>query len=288
MARLPADGAPTRLPVTKALKLFVGGQFPRSESGRTVSTPGFRGGVVHVARASRKDVRDAEGVARGALGKWGSKTAYHRGQILYRLAEMLEDRLATLPTTPEDAAAAADRAVYHAGWCDKASALLSSLNPVAATYVNYSMVRPVGVVVAAPDPADGLLGLVEAICAPLVMGNTVILVISVERAELAIALSEAWAVSDLPGGVVNVLTGSPKEILDAASRHDDVDLVWLSAAHGPELRKDADFEGARVIRRVVTMPPAARPSGPIELGKLAETKTVWMSAYEPVGGGAAY
>jgi acyl-CoA reductase-like NAD-dependent aldehyde dehydrogenase len=278
----------SRLPVTKALKLFVGGQFPRSESGRTLSTPGFRGGVVHVARASRKDVRDAEGVARAAQPKWAAKTAYNRGQILYRLAEMLEDRLTTLPTTAADAAAAADRAVYHAGWCDKATALLSSLNPVAATYVNYSMVRPIGVVVAVPDPADGLLGLVEATCAPLVMGNAVICVVAPERAELAIALGEAWAVSDLPGGVVNLLTGLPKEILEAASRHDDIDAIWLSAAHGADLRKDADLEGARVIRRIVEMPPAARPAGPIELSKLAEVKTVWMSAYEPVGGGAAY
>lgn len=278
----------SRLPVTKALKLFVGGQFPRSESGRTLSTPGFRGGVVHVARASRKDVRDAEGQARAAQSKWAAKTAFNRGQILYRLAEMLEDRLGTLPTSAADAAAAADRAVYHAGWCDKASALLSSLNPVSGTYVNYSMVRPIGVVVAAPDPADGLLGLVEATAAPLVMGNAVIAVVAVEQAELALALAEAWAVSDLPGGVVNLLTGSPKEILEAAHRHDDIDLIWLSAAHGADLRRDADLEGARVIRRIVQMPPAARPAGPNELSRLAEQKTVWMSAYEPVGGGAAY
>ncbi len=277
-----------RIPVTKTLKLFVGGQFPRSESGRTLVVPGFRGGNVHVAQASRKDVRDAVGTARGAAAKWAAKTGYNRGQILYRLAEMIEDRIGTLPTTPGDAEAAADRAVHHAGWTDKASAILSTLNPVAATYVNYSMVRPIGVVVAYPDPADGLLGLVEATCVPLVMGDAVILVVPASLGELAAAYAECVAVSDMTAGAVNILTGDPAEIVKAASRHDDVDALWLTHATADPLRKDAEVEAARVIRRIVTMGPASSPATPIEMQRLAEVKTVWMSAFEPVGGSAAY
>jgi len=278
----------SRIPVTKTLKLYVNGQFPRSESGRTLAIPGSNGGTVHIARASRKDVRDAVGAARSAQPKWAGKTAYNRGQILYRLAEMIEDRAATLPTSLADAHAAADRAVHHAGWTDKVAALLSTLNPVAATYVNYSLVRPMGIIVAVPDPRDGLLGLVEACCGPLLMGDSVIVLASADNAEAAVALGECWALSDLPGGVVNLLTGDLTELLQACSRHDDIDGMWISEAVGSALQQDADAEAARVIRRVARMGPAAQAAGPFELQRLAEVQTVWMSAYEPVGGAASY
>lgn len=277
-----------RLPVQKTLKLFVGGKFPRSESGQTMAVPSRSGGVVNVSRASRKDLRDAVGTARAAQDPWAAKTAYNRGQILYRLAEVLEDRAAALHTTADDAVAAIDRAVHHAGWADKITAVLSTLNPVGATYVNYSRIRPLGVVVACPDPADGLLGLVEASCASAVMGNGTILIVAAEAAEIALAYAEALAVSDLPGGVVNVLTGDRHELLKHASRHDDIDGLWMGAGLSDVVVADAEREAARVMRRIVHAPRAEAPATPIELQRLAEVQTVWMSAYEPRGGAPAY
>lgn len=278
----------SRLRIEKTLKLYVGGKFIRSESGRIMPVKSTDGRTVNAAHASRKDLRDAVKTARSAQAGWAAATAYNRGQILYRLAEMLDDRLDVLPTTPEDAAAATDRAVHHAGWSDKVTAVLSTLNPTATTYVNYSKVRPLGVVVAAPDPADGLLGMVEAACASAVMANGTILLIDSSRAELAAAFAEALATSDLPGGVVNVLTGDVDELLVLAAAHDDVDGLYLAGGSGAGVRVKLDTEGARVMRRMLVVPGAARPATPIELQKLAEVQTVWMSAYEPRGGAAAY
>lgn len=277
-----------RLRIEKTVKLYVGGKFVRSESGRVMATEGKDGRPVQVPHASRKDLRDAVKTARGAQAGWAAATAYNRGQILYRLAEMLDDRLDVLPTTPEDAAAAVDRAVHHAGWSDKVTAVLSTLNPTATTYVNYSRIRPLGVVVAAPDPADGLLGMVEAACAPAVMGNATILVVDGRRGELAAAFAEALATSDLPGGVVNVLTGDPDELLLLAAAHDDVDGLYTAGAAGRKVREKLDVQGARVMRRMLAVDGAAAPATPIELQRLAEVQTVWMSAYEPRGGAAAY
>ena len=221
---LPGRRVLSRLRVVKTLKLYVGGQFVRSESGRTISAQSHRGESMQVSRASRKDLRDTVELMRAAQPGWWKRSAYNRGQILYRLAEMLEDRSAVLPTTAEDVAAAVDRAVHHAGWTDKITALLSSLNPVATTYVNYSMLAPSGVVLAVPHAEDGLLGLVEATCASLVMGNAVVLVVPAERAELATAFAEALATSDVPAGMVNVLTGDVAELVGAANLHDDLRL----------------------------------------------------------------
>jgi acyl-CoA reductase-like NAD-dependent aldehyde dehydrogenase len=270
--------------VWRTPKLFVGGKFVRSESGQTMAVEGPMG-VVHASRASRKDLRDAVEVARAAVGPWGARTAANRGQILYRLAEMLEMRVDRWP----DAAAAADRAVHHAGWADKVTAVLSSLNPVAATYVNYSMVRPMGVVVALVDPATGLLGMVEAAAAIAVMGNAGIVAVAASVAEAATHFMEALATSDLPGGVINVLTGDLDEIAANLGRQDDVDaLLLVGRPLGDEALTAAIAQGARVIRRVVTHPDPTVPLGPDGLGQLAELKTVWMSAYEPVGGASTY
>jgi acyl-CoA reductase-like NAD-dependent aldehyde dehydrogenase len=277
----------SRLPIDKTLKMFVGGKFIRSESGRTMPIT-REGRVINVPRGSRKDLRDAVRTARAAQPAWAAATAYNRGQILYRLAEMLEDRLDRLSTSPEDAARAVDRAVHHAGWSDKVTAVLSTLNPVAATYVNYSRIRPVGVVCAGPDPADGLLGMVEALCASAVMGNATVLLVDVQQGEAAVALTEALAVSDLPAGVVNLLTGDQNDLLLEASRHDDLDALYLAGKAGGQIRQGLDEEGARVMRRLLHVPSAQSPATPIELSKLAEVQTVWMSAYEPRGGAAGY
>jgi acyl-CoA reductase-like NAD-dependent aldehyde dehydrogenase len=268
-----------RIRVQKTLKLFIGGEFPRSESGRTLIVRSHRGEVMHVSRASRKDLRETVEKMRAAQAGWWKRTAYNRGQILYRLAEILEDRATSFPTTEADVAAAADRAVFHAGWSDKITALLSSLNPVAGSYVNYSMLGPVGVVVAVPRADDGLLGLVEAIGAALVMGNAVALLVPAERAELAIALAEALATSDVPHGIVNILTGDLAELVGAADSHDDIDAFYFAKGAIPEkLVTAAETEAARMMRRILVVPGAAEPASPHQLGKLAEVKTVWMSS----------
>ena len=268
-----------RLPVQKTLKLYVGGKFIRSESGRTLPTTGVKGVPMNVAKASRKDLRDTIAVARGAQRGWAGRTAYNRGQILYRLAEMLEDRADTLPTTVADAHDAIDRAVHHAGWSDKITALMSSLNPVSMAYVNYSMITPLGVVLSAPRAEDGLTGMIEALCVATLLGNAVILAIPTKRAELAAALSEALAVSDVPAGVVNVLMGDVDEIVRHGSRHDDLDGLWLgTGAVSDETLHDAQIELARVMRRVVLAGDATAPASPTQLVGLSEVKTVWMSS----------
>src|SRR5262249_33353858 len=159
------------------------------------------------------------------------------------------------------------------GWSDKVTAVLSSLNPVALTYVNYSRIRPLGVVCAAPDRADGLLGMVEALCASAVMGNGTGLLVDASRAEPAGALSEAPPGSDVPAGVVNVLTGAQDELLTEAAKHDDVDALYVAGAAGAAIRQALDLEGARVMRRLLAVPSAGVPASPIELSKLAEVQT---------------
>lgn len=277
-----------RLAVSKTLKLYINGKFPRSESGRTTPATAVDGGVIHVARASRKDLRDAIGAARSAQPKWDGRTAYNRGQILYRLAEMLDGRVESFPIDPAAVVAASDRAVHHAGWTDKITALLSTLNPVAGTFVNYSKIRPLGVVIAAPDPADGLLGMVEALCASAVMGNATILLVDSSQGEVAVALAEALHTSDWPAGVVNVLTGDVAQLVAVASKHDDVDGLLLYGPQAEIERAAVDTEAARVMRRVVRLGGARSPASPMDLQRLAEVQTVWMSAFEPTGGAAAY
>ena len=277
----------SRLPVEKTLKLYMNGAFKRSESGR-VSALQTENGVVRVAAASRKDLRDSICHARSAQAGWAARTAYNRGQILYRLGELIDGRTGGWGESEGMAHAAADRCVHYAGWADKVTAVLSTLNPVARTFVNYSRIRPLGVVVAAPDPADGLLGLVEALCASAVMGNGTVLVADTSVAESAIGLAECLHTSDWPGGVVNILTGDPAALLGHASQHDDVDALYLAGAHSELERETVNTEAARVMRRILRVPGAAQAAGPAELQHLAEVQTVWMSAFEPRGGAAAY
>ncbi len=268
-----------RLRVQKTLKMYVGGQFIRSESGHTIPARSSRGEVMHICKASRKDLRDAVEIARAAQPGWAGRTAYNRGQILYRLAEILEDRATALPCPPEDVAHAVDRAVHHAGWADKVTAVLSSLNPVGGAYVNYSMIRPVGLVVACPRGEDGLLGLVEATCAALLMGNAVILLVPADASEIAVAFAEALATSDVPGGVVNVLTGDVAAVLDWADKHDDIDALYVAGDALDAARwTRSQAAAARVMRRLVHVAPAAEPADPSVLQRLGEVKTVWMSS----------
>lgn len=268
----------SRIRIAKTLKLYVGGKFIRSESGRVDPMTARDGSTMQAPRTSRKDLREAMQVARAAAGKWSKLTAYNRGQILYRLGEMLDDRAGALPTTEADAFAAADRAVHHAGWTDKLGAVLSTINPVASGHVNYARLTGMGVFAALPRAEDGLLGMVEATCAALVASNSVILCVPTAMAELAVAYAEALATSDVPAGVVNVMIGDPAEMLDTLDRLDDLDGILISDGAVSDDRLTATQAAAsRTIRRVVRAGPAAEPATAFQLGKLAEVQTVWIS-----------
>ncbi|HZQ89382.1 MAG TPA: aldehyde dehydrogenase family protein [Gaiellaceae bacterium] len=263
----------TRLPVKKTYKLFVGGAFPRSESGRTYEAEGQ-----NVARASRKDVRDAVRAARAAQPGWATATAYNRGQVLYRLAEMVEARIpefAQLSTGRGEVERAIDRIVWYAGWADKLPQVLGGSNPVAGPYFNFTVPEPTGVVaVLAPDEPP-LLGLVSRLLPPLVGGNAVVAVASEPRPLAAIELAEAIATSDLPGGIVNLLTGFRSELAPVLASHMDVNAIDIGAANGaaPELERLA----AENVKRVVH--GAADVQSPWEIAGFLELKTVW----HPIG-----
>jgi acyl-CoA reductase-like NAD-dependent aldehyde dehydrogenase len=263
----------SRLPVKKTYKLYIGGAFPRSESGRTYEAEGQ-----NVARASRKDVRDAVKAARGAQPKWAAATAYNRGQVLYRLAEMVEARaaeFAELTTGRDEVERAIDRIVWYAGWTDKLAQVIGASNPVAGPYFNFTIPEPTGVVaVLAPDEPP-LLGLVSRVLPPVVGGNAVVAVASETRPLAAIELAEAIATSDLPGGVVNLLTGHRKELGPVLATHMDVNALDLAGADGeaPELERLA----AENVKRVVRGRPDAQ--SPWEVASFLELKTVW----HPIG-----
>jgi acyl-CoA reductase-like NAD-dependent aldehyde dehydrogenase len=304
MSAPPPDN---RLPVAKAYKLFVGGAFVRSESGRYFQTHGATGSgadpaVVNVPLASRKDARDAVLAAKNAGPGWAGRTAYNRGQVLYRLAEMMESRREELRRAlvrgPEreggsldelDAArevdAAVDRAVYYAGFCDKYQALLASCNPVAGPHFAFSVVEPMGVVAVIAPERPALLGLVSTVLPVVAGGNTCVVVAGSVDPRTAIVWCECLATSDLPGGVVNVMTGHANELAPHLARHREVAGVDAWSAD-VELCAALERDGSGSVKRVRTHgaaeaerlgSPAGQGLGAIE--RFLETKTVW----HPVG-----
>ena len=262
-----------RLPVKKTYKLVIGGDFPRSESGRTYEAEGQ-----NVARASRKDVRDAVRAARGAFPKWAGMTAYNRGQVLYRLAEMIEARtseFAELSSGREEVERAVDRIVWYAGWTDKLAQVLGSSNPVAGPYFNFTVPEPTGVVAVIAPEDPPLLGLISRVIPALTGGNSVVALASETRPLAAIELAEALATSDVPGGAVNLLTGRRSELAPWLASHMDVNAIDLTGADGdaPELERAA----AENVKRVVKGEPDSQ--SPWEIESFLELKTVW----HPVG-----
>ena len=262
----------SRLPVKKTYKLFIGGAFPRSESGRTYEAEGQ-----NVARASRKDARDAVRAARAAQPKWAAMTAYNRGQVLYRIAEMMEARhaeLAELCTGAAEVETAIDRFVWYAGWADKLAQVLGSSNPVAGPYFDFTVPEPTGVVaILAPEPP--LAGLVTRLAPVLVGGNCAVVVASKAHPLAAVELAEVVATSDVPGGVVNVLTGLGAELAPVLAAHMDVDAIDLSGADGDsaELERAAAGNVKRIVRG------RADVQSPYEAASFLELKTVW----HPIG-----
>ncbi len=285
-----------RLAVRKTYKLYVGGAFPRSESGRTYEVRAADGRfLANAARASRKDARDAVVAARKAVAGWSGATAYNRGQVLYRVAEVLEGRRAQFVAEVADSEglspaaagravdAAVDRWVWYAGWSDKVAQVVGSSNPVAGPYFDFSVPEPTGVVAVVAPQESSLLGLVSVVAPAVVTGNTVV-VVAAEAAPLpAVTLAEVLATSDVPAGVVNLLTGSPAEIAPWLASHMDVNAIDLTGVGDPALATDLEREAAGNLKRVVRPPRealdwAADP-GLDRLRAFLETKTVW----HPVG-----
>jgi acyl-CoA reductase-like NAD-dependent aldehyde dehydrogenase len=263
----------TRLPVKKTYKLFIAGGFPRSESGRTYDAEGQ-----NVARASRKDARDAVVAARKAQPGWAGATAYNRGQVLYRLAEMMEARttdLAAVCSGRKEVETAIDRVVWYAGWADKLAQVIGSSNPVSGPYFNFSIPEPTGVVaVLAPDE-PALDGIVARLAPVIVGGNAAVVVASQTHPLAAIQLAEAIATSDLPGGVVNILTGLGEELAPVLAGHMDVNAIDVTGADGqrPELERLAADNVKRVVHG------RADEQSPWSIASFLELKTVW----HPIG-----
>ena len=287
----PADEA--RVRVRKTYKLAIGGAFPRSESGRSYPVEDASGTLLaHAAQASRKDVRDAVVAARKAFPGWAGATAYNRGQVIYRVAEMLDGRreqfaaeVAAAEGIAADAALALvedsiDRIVWYAGWADKFAQVAGSANPIAGPYFNFSLPEPTGVVAILAPQDSSLLGFVSALAPVLCTGNAAVIVASERRPLPAVSLSEVLATSDLPGGVANVLTGFTAELAPWLASHRDVNAIDLTGA-APDARAELQRAAADNVKRVHVPADDGWDDEP-GLGRLTafvETKTVW----HPIG-----
>ncbi|HEY3732503.1 MAG TPA: aldehyde dehydrogenase family protein [Streptosporangiaceae bacterium] len=283
-----SDQGAGRLAVRKTYKLFIGGAFPRSESGRTYQVAGHDGApLAHAAQASRKDARDAVTAARAAVGKWSGATAYNRGQVLYRVAEMLEGRAAQFAAEVAAAEgageaeaasrvdAAIDRWVWYAGWPDKVAQVAGGANAVAGPYFNFSIPEPTGVVAVLAPQESSLLGLVSVLAPVIATGNAAVVVTSQRRPLPAVTLSEVLATSDLPGGVVNMLTGVTAELAPVLAGHMDVNAIDITGAD-PDARAELERLAAASVKRVFSAAEDwAAPPAPRRMLAFLETKTVW-------------
>lgn len=284
-----------RVTVAKTYKLFIGGAFPRSESGRTYPVTDAKGRfLANASHASRKDLRDAVAAARKAFPGWSGATAYNRGQVLYRVAELLEGRREQFAAEVADSEgipgrkaqsvvdAAVDRWVWYAGWTDKIATVLGAANPVAGPYFSFTVPEPTGVAGVLAPQESSLLGLVSVLAPVLATGSTAVVVSSADRPLPAITLSEVLATSDVPGGVVNVLTGKASELGPWLASHADVNAIDPTGA-GPLGRVEIAREAAGTVKRVLAVPEDepdwARRPDLRRLRHYLEAKTVW----HPVG-----
>ncbi|MFI6292605.1 aldehyde dehydrogenase family protein [Nonomuraea sp. NPDC050790] len=282
-----------RVDVRKTYKLFIGGAFPRSESGHSYVVNDSRGRfAANASRASRKDARDAVVAARAAFPGWSGRAAYNRGQILYRVAEIMEDRrpqFVDLVLTSEGGSRAragqivdeaVDRLVWYAGWADKITQVLGGANPVAGPYFNLSTPEPTGVVAVLAPQTSSLLGLVSVLAPVIVVGNTVVAVSSYARPLPAVTFAEVLATADVPAGVVNILTGDAEALGPWLAAHMDVNAIDLTGVTGdPPLSRALEAAAAENLKRV-RRPPATEPDWSLDPGldrmsAVLETKTVW-------------
>lgn len=286
-----------RIDVRKTYKLYIGGAFPRSESGYSYEVADSKGKfVANAALASRKDVRDAVVAARGAFRGWSSRTAYNRGQVVYRIAEVMEDRRpqfeeairqsegATAAAARNQVDQAVDRLVWYAGWADKLAQVIGNANPVAGPFFNHTAPEPTGVVAVLAPQASSLLGLVSVVAPVIVTGNTSVVVSSYARPLPAVTFAEVLATSDVPGGVINILTGDAATLAPWLSAHMDVNAIDLAGVAGStELATSLEVAAADNLKRV-RRAPAAEPDWTADPGlsgmtAFVEAKTVW----HPIG-----
>ena len=291
-----------RLSVFKTYKLYVGGKFPRSESGRVYEvTDPKNNWLANAPLSSRKDARDAVVAARKAFGGWSGATAYNRGQVLYRVAEMLEGRREQFVREVAEAEglskskaaavvdAASDRWVWYAGWTDKIAQVVGGANPVAGPFFNLSSPEPTGVVAVLAPQDSSFLGLVSVLAPVIATGNTAVVIAS-EKAPLpALSLAEVLATSDVPGGVVNILSGRPSEIAPSLAAHQDVNAIDLAGAD-EELAKELEIAAADNLKRVLRPQTVdfTQTPGIERLTAFLETKTVWHTTGALGASGSSY
>ncbi|MFE2245409.1 aldehyde dehydrogenase family protein [Streptomyces lavendulae] len=293
----------TRLNVFKTYKLYVGGKFPRSESGRVYEVTDSKGNwLANAPLSSRKDARDAVVAARKAFGGWSGATAYNRGQILYRIAEMLEGRRDQFVREVGEAEglskskagavvdAAIDRWVWYAGWTDKIGQIVGGANPVAGPFFNLSTPEPTGVVTVVAPQDSSFLGLISVIAPVIATGNTAVVITSEKSPLPALSLGEVLATSDLPGGVVNILSGKAAEMGPHLASHQDVNAIDLAGADAA-LAKELEIAAADNLKRVLRPQPVddwTADPGTTRLTAFLETKTVWHPTGSLGAGGSSY
>ena len=292
-----------RVDVLKTYKIYIGGQFPRSESGRYYVPLNSHGEqLANICLSSRKDFRDAVVAARGASKGWVGRAAFNRGQILYRIAEMLEGRKAqfieelikqdsTKSNAQKEVNLAIDRLVYYAGWCDKYQQLFGTVNPVASSHFNFSVPEPTGVVAAVAPQDSSLLGLVSIIAPAIAGGNTIIILASENKPLCAVSFAEVLNSSDLPGGVVNILTGKPAELVTHFVTHMDVNSV-IYCEPDPQMQKEIQEKSAINVKRVHFHSSVnwftSKGQSPYFILDMQEIKTTWHPIENIGGGGSKY
>ncbi|MCE9598501.1 MAG: aldehyde dehydrogenase family protein [Spirochaetia bacterium] len=292
----------SRLEVLKTYKLYMGGQFPRSESGRYYPLSNSKGQMIaNISLGSRKDFRNAVVAARAAWGGWSARAAFNRGQILYRIAEMMEGRReqfiaelvqqgAQKKNAEAETAAAIDRIVYYAGWCDKYQQVFSAVNPVASSHFNFSVPEPMGVISIIADEQTSLIGLVSVLLPVIAGGNVAIVLASESKPLCAVTLGEVLATSDLPGGVVNILTGKSKELASHFASHMDVNAIIYSRGVLEE-RKMIQETSALNIKRVFHYEKDwmnSASESPYFIMDAQEIKTTWHPIESIGASGAKY
>ena len=287
-----------RLTVLKTYKIYIGGQFPRTESGRYYVASNPKGEhLANMCLCSRKDVRDAIGTARGAFGGWSARAAFNRGQILYRIAEMLEGRKAQFieelmlqgsskASAEKEVTLSIDRLIYYSGWCDKYQQIFSSVNPVASSYFNFSALEPMGVVTIVAPQQSSLIGLVSVMAPVIVGGNTCVILASETKPLSAVTFAEVLNSSDLPGGVVNILTGKVSELLSHLSNHMDVNAVCFSESDASSI-KMVNENAALNVKRTAFYENEKwmdeNTQSPYFINDFQEVKTTWHPI-ENIGG----
>ncbi len=291
-----------RLAVLKTYKIYIGGKFPRTESGRYYQAKNKDTALANMCLASRKDFRNAVVAARNAQGGWAHKTAYNRSQILYRIAEVLEGRKAqfeaeltlqgsTTKEASQEVNLSIDRLIYYAGWCDKYTQMYSSVNPVSGSFFNFSVPEPTGVVAAFAPRQSGLLGLVTQVCSIIAGGNTCVVLASESKPLCAITFAEVLATSDVPGGVVNILTGNRAELLTHFGSHMDVNAVLYCGDDKNNiktLQEVAIDNMKRVVIRGNSTYFEAKHETPYYIFDFQEIKTTWHPIEQIAGAGSGY